>query len=83
MRIVELYAENVKRLRAVSITPDPTVQVIGGRNAQGKSSVLDAIWLALGGGQASRAITRLVRDGEDHATVALDLGDLRVTRFFS
>lgn len=83
MRIVELYAENVKRLRAVSITPDPTVQVIGGRNAQGKSSVLDAIWLALGGGQASRAITRPVRDGEDHATVALDLGDLRVTRSWS
>ncbi|MBW3068985.1 AAA family ATPase, partial [Actinomyces sp. 594] len=65
---------------AVAITPDPTVQVVGGRNAQGKSSVLDAIWLALGGGKASKAVPRPVRDGQDHACVTLDLGDLRVTR---
>ena len=42
MKIIELQAENVKRLKAVDITPDGTLQVIGGRNAQGKSSVLDA-----------------------------------------
>lgn len=80
MKIVGLHAENVKRLRAVDITPDPDVQVVGGRNAQGKTSVLDAIWLALGGGKASKTITRPVRDGQDHATVVLDLGDLKVTR---
>ena len=67
----------------VATAPDNTVQVRCGRTAQGESSVLDAIWLALGGGEASRAITRPVRDGEDHATVALDLGDLRVTRSWS
>ncbi|MDO4243564.1 MAG: AAA family ATPase [Actinomyces sp.] len=80
MKILELHAENIKRLRAVTITPDPTVQVISGRNAQGKSSVLDAIWLALAGGKASKAVPRPVRDGADHAAVALDLGDLKVTR---
>ena len=36
MRILELQAENVKRLKAVDITPDGTLQIIGGRNAQGK-----------------------------------------------
>lgn len=80
MKIVELRAENVKRLKAVEITPDGTMQVIGGRNAQGKSSVLDAIWLALGGGPAARETTLPIRDGEDHAEVTLDLGDLIVTR---
>ena len=40
----------MKRLKAVDITPDGTLQIITGRNAQGKTSVLDAIWLALGGG---------------------------------
>ena len=49
MKIIELQAENVKRLKAVDITPDGTLQIIGGRNAQGKSAVLDSIWLALGG----------------------------------
>jgi DNA repair exonuclease SbcCD ATPase subunit len=80
MKIIRLSAENIKRLKAVEITPDGTVQVITGRNAQGKTSVLDAIWLALGGGTASRGTVRPIRDGEDHATVTLDMGDLIVTR---
>lgn len=80
MKIIKLTAENVKRLRAVEIDPDDTMQVISGRNAQGKTSVLDAIWLALGGGTASRGTARPIRDGEEQASVTLDLGDLTVTR---
>lgn len=80
MKIIKFTAENVKRLRAVEITPDGTVQVVTGRNAQGKTSVLDAIWLALGGGPASKSTIRPIRDGEDRANVRLDLGDLVVTR---
>jgi DNA repair exonuclease SbcCD ATPase subunit len=80
MKIITLTAENIKRLKAVDITPAEHVQIVGGRNAQGKTSVLDAIWLALGGGPAARTTTRPIRDGEDHASVRLDLGDLVVTR---
>ena len=80
MRILELQAENVKRLKAVDITQDGTLQVIGGRNAQGKSSVLDAIWLALGGGKAAKETALPIRDGEKKASVRLDLGDLVVSR---
>lgn len=80
MKIIKLTAENVKRLKAVEITPDGTMQVITGRNAQGKTSVLDAIWLALGGGAAGRETPRPIRDGADTASVRLDLGDLVVTR---
>lgn len=80
MKIVALEASNFKRLRAVEITPDGTLVVVAGRNAQGKTSVLDAIWAALGGGAASKDTSRPVRDGEDRAEVRLDLGDLVVTR---
>lgn len=80
MKIIRLSAENVKRLKAVEIEPDGTLQVITGRNAQGKTSVLDAIWLALGGGAAMRDTAKPVRDGEDTAKVELELGDLVVTR---
>ena len=80
MKIIKFSAENVKRLKAVEITPDGTMQIVAGRNAQGKSSVLDAIWLALGGGPAARATSRPIRDGEESASVTLDLGDLIVTR---
>ena len=50
VKISSLELENVKRLRAVQIVPSKDgLTVIGGRNAQGKSSVLDAIAWALGG----------------------------------
>lgn len=80
MHIIQLTADNVKRLKAVQINPDPHLQVIGGRNSQGKTSVLDAIWLALSGGAASREIARPVRDGSQSAQVELDLGELVVVR---
>lgn len=80
MKIIQLTASNVKRLKAVDITPDGTLQVVGGRNAQGKSSVLDSIWLALGGGKAGKETSVPIRDGEEKASVTLDLGELVVTR---
>lgn len=82
MKVVSLTAENVKRIRAVEIHPDPdgNVVVIAGRNAQGKTSILDSIWLALGGAPAGKASSRPVRDGQKTATVTLDLGEIRVTR---
>lgn len=79
MKIVSLEAENYKRLKAVNITPDGDLVVVGGRNAQGKSSVLDAIWAALGGRDGNKA-SKPIRDGEETARVRLDLGDLIVTR---
>jgi len=80
MKIVKFTAENVKRLKAVEITPDGNLQVVAGRNAQGKSSVLDAIYLGMGGGAAARETIRPIRDGEESARVQLDLGELIVTR---
>jgi ABC-type histidine transport system ATPase subunit len=80
MRIISLTAENVKRLKAVSITPDGDVVVIAGRNGQGKTSVLDSIWYALGGSPDKKETPRPIRDGEESASVTLDLGDLIVTR---
>ena len=80
LQILNLQAENYKRLKAVSITPEGNVVFIGGRNAQGKTSVLDAIWAALAGGDASRATSQPIRDGQDIAVVRLDLGEYVVTR---
>ncbi|KXP00864.1 AAA family ATPase [Tsukamurella pseudospumae] len=84
LRVVHLEAENFKRLRAVEITPDPdqNVVTIAGRNAQGKSSVIDAIWAALANTAAAKGTntSRPIRDGEDRARVSVDLGGLVVTR---
>lgn len=48
--ITSLEAENVKRIKAVALTPAPTgLTLVGGNNNQGKTSVLDALAWTLGG----------------------------------
>jgi len=81
MRLIELRAENFKRLKAVRIRPDGALVQITGRNAQGKSSVLDALWTLLGGKDA--APKKPIRDGTDNSTLYADLGELRVRRKFT
>ena len=50
VKITALEAENVKRIKAVALTPSPTgLTIVGGNNNQGKNSVLDALAWALGG----------------------------------
>lgn len=78
MRIVSLRAENFKRLKAVEITPGGDIVPITGRNAQGKTSVLDAIVAALGG--AKSIPPKPVRDGADTSEILVDMGDMRVRR---
>lgn len=50
IKIASLQLENVKRVRAVALTPTENgLTILGGRNGQGKTSVLDGIAWALGG----------------------------------
>ena len=50
MKINRLEIENVKRIKAVKIEPaQDGLTIIGGKNRQGKTSVLDSIAWALGG----------------------------------
>ena len=62
MKISKLEIENVKRVKAVSLEPTQNgLTVIGGRNNQGKTSVLDSIAWALGGDKFKPTSAR--RDG--------------------
>lgn len=79
--ITKLEIENFKRISAVSIQPDGSAVVLGGRNAQGKSSVLDAIQAALGGKR--HAPQDPIRHGAKGAKVALETESFTVTRKWS
>jgi DNA repair exonuclease SbcCD ATPase subunit len=82
MRVIKLESDNFKRLRAVSIEPDPegNLVIIGGRNAQGKSSVLDSIACAIGGGKL--VPSKPVHEGEQKGEITVDLGEYKITRTF-
>ena len=62
VKINSFEVENVKRVKAVRLEPSATgLTIIGGRNGQGKTSVLDALAWALGGNKM--APTQAHRDG--------------------
>lgn len=80
MKILALEAENFKRLRAIEIRPQGNMVEITGANGAGKSSVLDALWVALAGLAASPI--KPIREGQSKAFIKLDLGEIAVTRTF-
>lgn len=80
MKILSFFAENVKKLTVVEITPDGNLVQITGRNASGKSSVLDAIMMAIAGAEHIQTVP--IRRGATEAVIRLDLGEIKVSRTF-
>jgi hypothetical protein len=82
IRVVSLQASNVLRLSAVEFTWDNNQRVltIGGKNAAGKSSVLNAVAMALGG--LALCPDEPLKRGESRGFVELNLGELLVRREF-
>ena len=76
VKISSLELENVKRVKAVRLEPSENgLTIIGGKNNQGKSSVLDAIAYALGGANFKPSNTK--REGsmvDPHMKVTLSNG---------
>lgn len=81
MRIIKLEANNVKRIKAVEITPVGHTVTISGKNDQGKTSILDSIEYALAGNRT--ICEKPVRLGEAKARIVCDLGDIVVERRFT
>ena len=76
VKISSLELENVKRVKAVRLQPTENgLTIIGGKNNQGKTSVLDAIAYALGGANYKPSNTK--RDGsmvDPHMKIVLSNG---------
>ena len=82
MKIIELVAENYKKLRVVAIQPDgKRVVMLTGKNGQGKTSVLDSLWFGLKGQKALPAKKQsVIRNGAEQMKVKLNLGECTITR---
>lgn len=74
MKILKFAAENVKGIRVIELSPNGESVVLSGANGAGKSSVLDAIFLTLCGGDLP------LRNGAEKGGTEIDLGEYIVTR---
>ncbi len=76
MRLIQLVAENFKRIKAVDITFGDGVTILAGLNGHGKSSATDALWAAFGGKEAIPG--QPVRKGQDKAKITVGIGEKEV-----
>lgn len=83
-RITAATVRDYKRIREVTITPnaDSSVVLIAGKNGSGKSSILEALSVALGG--KKHQLTEPVRHGAEQAEIFVELdsdaGAIRIER---
>ena len=77
-RLIQLTAENIKRVKAVSFTFKNGVTVIAGRNAQGKTSALDALMFLLMGKR--HPDPKILREGEAKGFVEVETDRLLLKR---
>ncbi len=77
MRVTLLSFENYRNLRTGSFAPGPGVNVIYGDNAQGKTNLLEGIWLFTGGhsfrGARDGDLVRVEAEGESPYIAALTM----------
>jgi hypothetical protein len=81
MKILRFYAENVLKLKAVEIVPKDNMVEIRGKNASGKSSILDSIVMALTGGKSIPE--KPINKGADKGKIIIELPMYKITRSFT
>ena len=84
-RVLRLVVDNFKRLTAADVSPGRNTVIVTGRNAAGKSSLLDSLASTLGG--KKQLAEQPVHTGAESGTILVVLGDdkgeLLVKRTFS
>lgn len=77
-RLTKLEIENVMRVAAVRLEPKAGVNVVRGRNSNGKTSVLRSVEFLFGGAKSHPG--EVIRRGEEHAQVIGETDELIATR---
>lgn len=73
MRAVKLTFERFRNLQAGALCPDPKMTLIVGENAQGKTNLIEALWMFTGGKSfRGAADAELIAFDRDNARLELD-----------
>lgn len=83
-KIIRFTAENVKKIKAIEIFPEDlnNVVIITGKNAQGKSSVIESLWMALAGFKYPQPVNNTKTEDEE-SYVEIELEDLIIRRHWT
>ena len=79
----KLEVKNFLGVQEVNIQPKNELVIIAGDNAQGKTSIIKALEIALMGRKAMAGITKVVYEGEKEGDIIADLGDIIIKRHFT
>ena len=85
MKLTHIEAQNVMGISAVSVALSTPVTLFAGANGQGKSSLAEAVRMALGGDVKARGVAlkkdlaALVHDGAKSGSIEVTLADGLVT----
>lgn len=83
VKILNLKISNVRGIEVVDITPTNNLVEISGKNGAGKTSILDAVFLALGGRDATKTIKTPLRNGTDEGHIIVTTDLLTIERHFN
>lgn len=81
LRLRKLEVSNFLRITALTVDAEGKHVSITGKNGQGKTSALEAIWSALHGA-STRETPEPIHRGSDKSSIRLDLGEFIVERHF-
>lgn len=73
LRIIRLKGSNLRCLKAFDIKPPAGIVVLAGKNGEGKTTVTDAIKMAIEGG--SQDHKKAIRRGAKKAEISVEIGD--------
>lgn len=81
MQLLELWIENVMKVKWLHLKPKGSVIVVGGKNGQGKSTALKCIGFLLGG--LDMIPTDVIHEGKNTGKIVGQIGPFTVTRLFT
>ena len=79
MKVNKLYLKNFRNISELKIKPSEEINVICGENAQGKTNILEALWL-FSGAKSFRGSkdAELIKKGEENSRICTDFTFLGV-----
>lgn len=79
MKVNKLYLKNFRNISEIEIEPSDEINVICGENAQGKTNIIEALWL-FSGAKSFRGSKdlELIKKGENEAKICADFTFLGV-----